>query len=119
MDEMKYARLTEVLGRWKAEIVESLLQSEGMDVVLVQELYFTVSLFQSIRSRSDFRPERKSRSGAGVGQGFGRSLTGDAARLMKRRMKVIQTKAINPHKPAVPTFAENREAFYATTANRG
>ena len=37
MDEMKYARLTEVLGRWKAEIVESFLQSEGMDVVLVQD----------------------------------------------------------------------------------
>jgi hypothetical protein len=37
MDEMKYARLTEVLGRWKAEIVESLLESEGMDVVLVQD----------------------------------------------------------------------------------
>lgn len=37
MDEMKYARLAEVLGRWKAEIVESLLESEGMDVVLVQD----------------------------------------------------------------------------------
>ena len=37
MDEMKYARLTEVIGRWKAEIVESLLESEGMDVVLVQD----------------------------------------------------------------------------------
>jgi hypothetical protein len=37
MDEMKYARLTEVLGRWKAEIVEILLESEGMDVVLVQD----------------------------------------------------------------------------------
>lgn len=37
MDEMKYARLTEVLGRWKAEIVESFLQSEGMEVVLVQD----------------------------------------------------------------------------------
>ena len=37
MDEMKYARLTEVLGRWKAEIVESFLTSEGIDVVLVQD----------------------------------------------------------------------------------
>ena len=37
MDEMKYARLTEVLGRWKAEIVESFLKSEGLDVVLVQD----------------------------------------------------------------------------------
>ena len=37
MDEMKYALLTEVLGRWKAEIVESFLQSEGIEVVLVQD----------------------------------------------------------------------------------
>ena len=37
MDEMKYALLTEVLGRWKAEIVESFLKSEGIDVVLVQD----------------------------------------------------------------------------------
>ena len=36
MDEMKYALLTEVLGRWKAEIIESFLQSEGIEVVLVQ-----------------------------------------------------------------------------------
>ncbi|HEY3476749.1 MAG TPA: DUF2007 domain-containing protein [Anaerolineales bacterium] len=37
MDEMKYVMLTEVLGRWKAEIVESFLKSEGIDVVLVQD----------------------------------------------------------------------------------
>ena len=37
MDEMKYAKLTEVLGRWKAEIVESLLESEGIDVELIQD----------------------------------------------------------------------------------
>jgi hypothetical protein len=37
MDELKYARLTEVLGLWKAEIVESFLKSEGIDVVLVQD----------------------------------------------------------------------------------
>lgn len=37
MDEMKYAMLTEVLGQWKAEIVESFLKSEGIDVVLVQD----------------------------------------------------------------------------------
>ena len=37
MDEMKYAKLTEVLGRSKAEIVESLLKSEGIDVVLIQD----------------------------------------------------------------------------------
>ena len=37
MDEMKYTILTEVLGRWKAEIVESFLKSEGIDVVLIQD----------------------------------------------------------------------------------
>jgi len=37
MDEMKFTQLAEVLGRWKAEIIESLLRSEGIDVVLVQD----------------------------------------------------------------------------------
>ena len=37
MEELKYVKLTEVLGRWKAEIVESFLESEGMEVVLVQD----------------------------------------------------------------------------------
>ena len=37
MDEMKYAKLTEVLGRWKAEILESFLESEGIDVELIQD----------------------------------------------------------------------------------
>ena len=37
MDEMQYAMLTEVLGRWKADILESFLRSEEIDVVLIQE----------------------------------------------------------------------------------
>ena len=37
MDEMKYAMLTEVLGQWRAEILESFLKSEGINVVLVQD----------------------------------------------------------------------------------
>jgi hypothetical protein len=37
MDEMKYAMLTEVPGRWKADILESFLRSEEIDVVLIQE----------------------------------------------------------------------------------
>ena len=37
MDNMKYAKLTEVLGRWKAEILESFLESEGIDVELIQD----------------------------------------------------------------------------------
>ena len=36
MDEMKYTLLTEVLGRWKADVIESFLKEEGIDVVLVQ-----------------------------------------------------------------------------------
>ncbi|MCI0609737.1 MAG: DUF2007 domain-containing protein [Anaerolineae bacterium] len=34
---MKFTQLVEVLGRWKAEIIESLLKNEGIDVVLVQD----------------------------------------------------------------------------------
>ena len=37
MDEMRYANLTEVLGRWKAEILESFLETEGIDVELFQD----------------------------------------------------------------------------------
>jgi hypothetical protein len=37
MDEMKFTHLVEVLGRWKAEIIEGLLKNEGIDVVLIQD----------------------------------------------------------------------------------
>jgi hypothetical protein len=37
MDEMQYALLTEVLGRGTADIIESYLRAEEIDVVLVQE----------------------------------------------------------------------------------
>lgn len=37
MDEMKFTQLVEVLGRWKAEIIEGLLKNEGIDVVLIQD----------------------------------------------------------------------------------
>ena len=37
MEELKYVKLTEVLGRWKAEIVENFLESEGIDVELIQD----------------------------------------------------------------------------------
>ena len=37
MDEMKFAQLVEMTGRWKAEIIESLLKNEGIDVVLIQD----------------------------------------------------------------------------------
>ena len=37
MNEMKYALLTEVVGRWKADILENFLKTEDIDVVIVQE----------------------------------------------------------------------------------
>ena len=37
MDQMQYGLLIEVLGRWKADILESYLRSEEIDVVLIQE----------------------------------------------------------------------------------
>ena len=37
MDQAQYAMLTEVLGRWKADILESFLRSEQIDVVLIQD----------------------------------------------------------------------------------
>ena len=37
MHQTQYALLTEVLGRWKADILESLLRSEEIDVVLIQD----------------------------------------------------------------------------------
>jgi hypothetical protein len=37
MDQLTYEKLTEVNGRWDAEMIESLLEAEGIDVELVQE----------------------------------------------------------------------------------
>ena len=37
MDEMYYALLIEVLGRGTADVIESFLRAEEIDVVLVQE----------------------------------------------------------------------------------
>jgi hypothetical protein len=37
LNEMKYALLTEVIGRWKADILENFLKAEEIDVVIVQE----------------------------------------------------------------------------------
>jgi len=37
MDEIKYEKIGEVNGRWKAEIVESFLVSEGIVVELIQD----------------------------------------------------------------------------------
>jgi hypothetical protein len=37
MDQMQYAMLAEVLGRWKADSLDSFLKSEEIDAVLIQE----------------------------------------------------------------------------------
>ena len=37
MDQLQYALLTEVFGRWKADVLENFLRSEEIDVVLVAE----------------------------------------------------------------------------------
>ncbi len=37
MDEMKYVLLTEVLGQWKAQIIENMLKTDGIEVVLIQD----------------------------------------------------------------------------------
>ena len=37
MDELIYENITEVYGRLEAEMIESLLEAEGIDVELVQE----------------------------------------------------------------------------------
>ena len=36
MDEIKYEKIGEVNGRWKADIIESFLVSQGITVQLVQ-----------------------------------------------------------------------------------
>jgi hypothetical protein len=36
LHQMQYALLTEVIGRWKADVIESFLRVEEIDVVLVQ-----------------------------------------------------------------------------------
>ncbi len=36
MDEMKYALLEEVIGRWRADVIENFLKSEGMEVILIE-----------------------------------------------------------------------------------
>jgi hypothetical protein len=37
MDQLTYEKLAEVNGRMEADIIESLLEAEGIDVELVQE----------------------------------------------------------------------------------
>jgi len=36
MDEMKYTLLEELLGRWRVDVIESFLESKGIDVALIE-----------------------------------------------------------------------------------
>jgi len=44
MDEMLYTKLTEVTGRWQADILEGYLKYAGIDAVLFQERVWHVPL---------------------------------------------------------------------------
>ena len=37
MDEMKYERIAEVMGRGHADVIQSLLEAEGIPVELIEE----------------------------------------------------------------------------------
>jgi predicted secreted protein len=41
---MLYTKLTDVIGRWQADILESYLKSEGIDAVLFQDAMSHVTL---------------------------------------------------------------------------
>ena len=41
---MLYTKLTDVIGRWQADILESYLKSEGIDAVLFQDTVSYVTL---------------------------------------------------------------------------
>jgi len=57
MDEMKYTQLVEVLGRWKAEIIESFLKAEGIDVVLFQDSVSQTAYFNPFAPVQVFVPK--------------------------------------------------------------
>ena len=44
MDNMLYTKLTDVTGRWQADILENYLKSEGVDAVLFQDTLSHVTL---------------------------------------------------------------------------
>jgi len=57
MDEMLYTKLTEVTGRWQADILESYLKSEGIDAVLFQETVSHVTLSDVFAAVQVFVPK--------------------------------------------------------------
>jgi hypothetical protein len=57
MDEMLYTKLTEVVGRWQADILESYLKSEGIDAVLFQETVSHVTLSDAFAAVQVYVPK--------------------------------------------------------------
>jgi cyclophilin family peptidyl-prolyl cis-trans isomerase len=61
MDKIKYALLTEVHGRWKADILESYLRTKDIDVVLVQDAISRVTHIFSFARVQIFVPRESIR----------------------------------------------------------
>ena len=59
MDEMKYALLTEVIGNYKAEIIQNFLQAEGIDVVLIQDSLSQSTYFNPFATVQIFVPKER------------------------------------------------------------
>ena len=59
MDEMKYALLTEVLGHYKAEIMQKFLETEGIDAVLIQDSLSQSTYFNPFAPVQIFVPKDK------------------------------------------------------------
>ena len=57
MDEMQYAMLTEVLGRGKADVLESFLRAEEIDGILVQDALSHVTHITSFAPVNIFVPK--------------------------------------------------------------
>ena len=62
MDELKWAKLTEVYGRMDADLIESYLKANGIEVELFQEAVGHRSTHHPGRPRqgANFCPKRKS-----------------------------------------------------------
>ncbi len=74
MGEMKYALLTEVLGHWKAEIIENFLKTEGIEVVLIQDSLSQSTYFNPFAPVQIFVPKEEIQQAQELLKTFGDSL---------------------------------------------
>lgn len=58
-DEISYERIAEVLGRGEADVIKGMLESEGVDVQLVEESVSQSSLAVSFANVQIFVPKDK------------------------------------------------------------